>query len=218
VENNIINIYVDESGTLPDPNDKFVVMAAVVIPSAKEGHDIIQRTLSGLRQLRVRIPELKFYHASHSTKRKFLSAMVAAGFEIFILVVDKKGRKIADSPEHFARLTVSLISEICFSRPATAVNLIMDRHFTGAARTELFNSSFQETAQALKLHVDIRHVDSQEEPLVNIADMAAGSVFWKYTGKSREFYGIIHDNIVVEKIVSWPELQNRTFGQNKKFT
>jgi len=78
MEDNNINIYVDESGTLPDPNDKFVVMAAVIIPSVKEGYDIIQRTLSGLRQLRVRIPELKFYHASHSTKRKFLSAMWTA--------------------------------------------------------------------------------------------------------------------------------------------
>lgn len=209
------NVYVDESGTLPDPHDKFVVLAAVTMLAVKEGQDIIQRTLVGLRQLKVRIPELKFYHASKATKRKFLSAMVAAGFGIFVLVVDKKGRKIADSPEHFALLTANLLSEICLLRPVTEINLVMDRHFTASAQLDAFNNNLQAAAQTLKLHVRVSHVDSQQYPLVNIADMAAGSVLWKYSGKSSEFYEIIHDSIVVEKIVSWAEIKNGKFRQKE---
>lgn len=212
----ILNVYADESGTLPDPNDKFVVLAAVIIPSIKAGQNIIQKTLVGLRQLKVRVPELKFYHASRSTKRKFLSAMVAANCEIFSLAVDKKGRKIPDSPEHFALLMSHLLGEIYLSRSVAKINLIIDRHFTSSAHLDLFNKTLRETSRTLKSQLQIRHVDSQTEFLVNIADMAAGSFLWKYAGKSPEFYEIIRDSIVVEKIISWTEIKGGKFGENKK--
>jgi len=39
--------------------------------------------------------------------------------------------------------------------------------------------------------------------------MVAGAILWKYRGKDSQFYNLIKENIVVEKIISWPELKNR---------
>lgn len=56
----------------------------------------------------------------------------------------------------------------------------------------------------------IKHVDSVQNFLVNLADMSAGSVLWKYRGKDSQFYNLIKENIVVEKIISWPEAKKKS--------
>jgi hypothetical protein len=68
----------------------------------------------------------------------------------------------------------------------------------------------------LNVKYQIRHVDSRQNFLVNIADMAAGAILWKYSGK--DLHHLIKENIIIEKIVSWPEIKRKNLFQNKKFT
>lgn len=107
----MLNIFIDESGTLPDPKDKFITICGVGIKKIKEAENVISRTLTSLRRRKIKIQEIKFYSAGQKTKRQLLSGVVSANFEIFALIVDKKGRKIADTPENFAILVADLINE-----------------------------------------------------------------------------------------------------------
>ena len=132
-------IFIDESGTLPDPKDKFIAVCGVVIEKIKEAENIISRILVSLRQKKIRIKEIKFYHAGQNTKRQFLSGMVAANFSIFALVVDKKGRKIADTPENFVILVAALMQEIQLWHSSPQINLIIDKHFHRRADQNKFN-------------------------------------------------------------------------------
>jgi hypothetical protein len=56
----------------------------------------------------------------------------------------------------------------------------------------------------------IRYVDSRQNFLVNIADMAAGAILWKYSGKDLQFYHLIKENII------YYNRKNSQFARNKK--
>lgn len=89
----MLYVFIDESGTLPDPKDKFIVISGVGVKKIKEARNLISRVLDSLRQRKIRIKEVKFYYAGEQTKRQFLSGLVSSGFEIFALIVEKKAGK-----------------------------------------------------------------------------------------------------------------------------
>ena len=207
--NKNLTIFMDESGTLPDPRDEFIVICAVYVKNLKEGRSIISRSLETLRKTKKPIKEIKFYYAGQNTKRQFLSAMVASHFEVFVMVIDKKKRKIADTPENFSLLAADLIGEIFLWHKAGKIDVVIDRHFSAKADIEKFNAIVRSSIKDLG-QIRITHEDSQKNLLVNTADMVAGSVLWKYTNKDSQFYNIIKENILFEKIVSWPEIKRKT--------
>lgn len=95
-------VLLDESGTLPDPRDKYIVVGAIGLSDIKKGIGVLKNITSSLRKKEAKITELKFYYAGERTRRKVLSGIVLEEFEIFVLIVDKQRRKIADTPENFA--------------------------------------------------------------------------------------------------------------------
>jgi arsenate reductase-like glutaredoxin family protein len=174
------------------------------------------RAKNYLLQKGIRVKEIKFYYAGQDTTRQFLSGMVSANLPIFALIINKKGRKIADSPENFAILVADLVNEInIWYKKIERINLVIDRHFHRKIDQNSFNRILRKQVDE-NLKYQIRHIDSQQNPLVNIADMAAGAILWKYSGKSLQFHEIIKENILVEKIISWPEIKRTTLRQNKK--
>src|SRR3989344_8157576 len=109
-----VTILIDESGTLPDPNDKVVVLAAVGTGSLdqfekllKKVHRIIKR--SGDRPDN---SEIKFYSAGQRTKKYYLKALADLPVSIFVLVVNKPGQKIPDTPLNFSLLAYILLNEV----------------------------------------------------------------------------------------------------------
>jgi len=213
----MLTVFIDESGTLPDPKDRFIVLCGVGIKKIKEAENIISRTLTSLRRRKTKVQEIKFYSTGQKTKRQFLSGIVLANFEIFALVVDKKGRKIADTPENFALLVADLVNEINLWYKVEKVNLIVDKHFHRKIDQTRFNQVLNVRINK-SLKYQIRHVDSRQNTLVNIADMSAGAILWKYSGKDLEFYNLIKENIIIEKIISWPEIKRKSINQNKNLS
>jgi len=213
----MITIFIDESGTLPDPKDKFIVICGVGVERIKEAENIFSRIRASLRQRKIKVQEIKFYYAGRNTKWQFLSGLVSANLKIFALVVDKKGRKIADIPENFCILVAELVNEINLWYRFKKINLILDRHFHRKIDEEKFNK-FLKLKINKEVRYQIRHIDSRQIFLVNIADMAAGAILWKYSGKDLQFYNLIKENIIIEKIVSWPEIKRKNLLQNKKLT
>lgn len=210
----MLTVFIDESGTLPDTKDKFIVICGVVVNDLKEAKNIFSRILKSLRQRKVNIKEIKFYHSGQNTKRQFLSGMASADFKIFALIVDKKNRKIADSSENFAILVRDLIGDIIKWYKNERISFVIDRHFHKKIDQKEFDELVREEIKK-KIGCLIKNVDSQQDFLVNIADMAAGSILWKYRGKDAQFYNLIKENIIAEKVISWPEIKRKSI---KKIT
>ena len=211
-------IFIDESGTLPDPKDKFIVICGVAVERVKESENIFSRIRTSLRQRKIKVQEIKFYYAGRNTKWQFLSGLVSANLKIFGLIVDKKGRKIADTPENFGILVAELVNEINLWYKVKKINLVLDRHFHRKVDEDRLNQLLKSKINKKDLKYQIRHVDSRRNFLVNIADMAAGAILWKYGGKDLQFYNLIKENIIIEKIVNWPEIKRKNLLQNKKLT
>lgn len=89
---------------------------------------------------------------------------------------------------------------------------MIDRHFHRKVDQNYFNKFLREQINA-NLKCEIKHIDSQQDFLVNIADMTAGAILWKYSGKNSQFYNLIKDNVVIEKLVSWPELKRKSLSK-----
>lgn len=171
-------IFIDESGTLPDIKDKVIVVAAVGT-NTPEVIDKIFKSLQKKGKLRKQTGELKFYTAGEKTKQLFFEKIAKESIDIFVLEVEKMGRKIPDTPEHFALLCWLLLNDV-FSFYSDIQKIIFDRHFSRDYDTEQFNKFLMHLLPQVG---DIQHVDSKQEKRVNIADMIAGAVLASETGK-----------------------------------
>ncbi len=207
-EKSFYYILVDESGTLPDPKDKFIVIAGVRIKRIREATNLISRILKSLRQRKIKIKEIKFYYAGEQTKRQILSGIISAGFEIFIIIVDKKRRKIPDTPENFSLLVSELINEIYLWQPEKNLKIIIDRHFHRRIDERNFDNFLRRSVKK-DLSYSIQHANSQQNFIINLADFVAGATLTKYNKNNVQFYNIIKENILLEKIINWPELKRK---------
>jgi len=152
-----IVIFIDESGTLPDPNDKVIIVAAVGtgIPATLE--KVTKSTRKNLKKKNEAMAEIKFYQ-----KR---------------------------------------VSEVIF-----------DRHFHRLKDQKQFN---QVLKSLLGQNLRLNHVNSQEDPRVNAADMVAGSILWAKTGKDKKFYDLFKEKIISEKTLNWKEVKRKFLGIKK---
>ena len=202
-------IFIDESGTLPDIKDKVIVIAAVGTNNPAM-IDNIFKTLQKKEKLRKQTGELKFYTAGDKTKHLFFENFMKEDFEIFVLEVEKMGRKIPDTPEHFAFLCWLLLNDV-FSFYSNINEIIFDRHFSKKNDIEQFNKFLRQLIPQLP---NISHVDSKKTKRVNIADMIAGAILANETGRNNKYYKMFEKQIVSEKKLNWVEAKRSLL--NKK--
>jgi hypothetical protein len=50
----MINVFIDESGTLPDQNDRFIVICGVAVKQLKEAENIFSRISTSLKILKTK--------------------------------------------------------------------------------------------------------------------------------------------------------------------
>lgn len=214
---NKVTIIIDESGTLPDPDDAVIVVAAVGALDCKELKDITTdvRTTVVHRKQKPTTKELKFYNAGERTKVRYLKELVKQMVNIFVLVVEKNGQSISDSPENMATLAYILLKECLLFYDDDIKEFIFDRHFHTVKDIRRFDRLITDL---LKIDVKIKHLDSIENTEINTADMVAGSVLWKYTGRDDKFYKVIKRRIIVEKVVNWKEAKRVFVDKIKKLT
>ena len=205
-----VTIFIDESGTLPDPQDKIVIIATVGTKMPGKLTQVTKSTRKYLRQRDRKLDEIKFYRAGKRTKRKFLKELAKQQVEIFSLVVEKEGQKIPDTPENFALLCWFILEECLMFYENEVKEIIFDRHFHREKDQAKFNNVL---GKLLNEDLKISHVNSIEDPRVNTADMAAGSLLWLKTGKDPKFYQMIKEKIIVEKTISWRNLRRKFFKE-----
>ena len=203
-----ITVFIDESGTLPDPKDRAVVVAAVGTTTPAETESIIKEVRKK-GKYKKKTGELKFYTASEKAKTTFFEKLVKRKFDIFILIVEKMGRKIPDTPQHFAILCWLLLTDV-FNFYPQVKEIVFDRHFHRNKDTEEFDKFLNKFLGELPV---INHVDSEKDKKVNIADMVAGAVLAKEVGKEKKFYQMFKGKIISEARINWPEAKRKIFKQ-----
>jgi len=201
-------IYIDEAGTLPDPKDKTIVVAAVGATSPNQIENLFKNKI-WRKNLKKPTNELKFYNAGEKTKLAALKEVAKKDFAIFILIVDKNGRKITDNPENFATISWLLIEDVLNFYPNIS-EVIFDRHFAGDKKVEEFNLIL---GDLLNKQISIKHVNSKINEGVNVADIIAGAVLARETNKGAVFYNLIANEVISIKKLNWPEAKSRFFDK-----
>lgn len=212
-----VSILIDESGTLPDPKDKVIIMAAVGV----NAQDVLLSVLKKVRKSvqgnkrEKSVSEIKFYKAGERTKAIYLKELSFADLNIFALIVEKNNQSIKDTPDNFALLVYILLKEcLVFYQDVKIEEVIFDKHFQQKEDLIKFNKTLLEL---LGESITLKHLSSADNPEVNSADMVAGSLLWKYTGKNEKFYNLIKDKIISEQLLNWKEAKAMIFvNKNKK--
>lgn len=205
-----VTIYIDEAGTLPDPADTVIVVAAIGIESPA-AVDTLWKQVKKKPTLKKLTGGLKFYTAGEKTKHLFFELLANMDVQIAVLIVDKMGRKIPDTPQHYAALCSILLRTVQRLSPHIR-ELVFDRHFSRTVDLALFDEVIH--AQ-VREDIPIRHVDSKKNTHVNVADMVAGAVLAKETGKDSRWYEMIREKITRRKRVPWNEVKKRLLNTKK---
>lgn len=80
-----ISILIDESGTLPDPKDKVIIMAAVGVNAQEVLLSVLKKTRKSMscNKKEKTVSEINFYKAGERTKAVYLKELSSADVNIF---------------------------------------------------------------------------------------------------------------------------------------
>lgn len=203
-----ITIFIDESGTLPDKLNRFIVLAGISSDNAGALTNLLSKFRQkipgkGKRKQERKIKEFKFHYVGEITRKKVLIELVKKNIKIYLLIVDKLGRKIEDSPQNFAKLVVALIKVILTTE--NIVNEVyIDKHFNKEGRLK----SFQTLLDSIFVNrVKCIQIDSVEDSRIDLADFVAGAILRKYQSNDSVYSDIISSSITKEVFKKWTELE-----------
>lgn len=199
-------IFIDESGTLPDKIDKYLVLTALVAANPDGLKKILPKfrkkiPTKGVRKKEKKAPEFKFHYVGDITRVKVLEEIVTKEVEIYLLIVDKMGRKIKDTPVNFGKLLKNLITPLL--KEENLKEIYIDKHFGSKTDSEELQSILNSITDQIKFY----QVDSNTDSRVDLADFVAGSTLRKLRTGDETFYNIIAPKITWEKIRKWNKLK-----------
>lgn len=173
----------DESGSLT-ADGQYFCMAVVMTPDPLSIRHLIRRAASRsgkrLGRSQKNTAEIKWSNASQRIRALALAGLAEADVEIFTLTVLKGERRIEDTPENYGILACEVLSLSWNIYPD--VSLALDRHFTSSAQVAAVNTLIYRRWPSQGV-LSVVHVDSQCNALVQLADLAAGSVYaWHKSG------------------------------------
>ena len=195
--------YIDEAGSLPDPNDRYVIFAAIVTTDPRTLRKVVKKV--GRKQKKVQLKRLKtqeakWWKSPDGTRQRVLTALALREVRIYWLAVDKEGKAVQDTPENYGLMLSELVRECLAYYPDLA--LMTDVHFSNPAQRETFN---QIVLSRTKLTRQPTHLESQQDSIIQLADFVAGAVRQQFTG-TKKWAELIEGKVVVGKVVKWREL------------
>jgi hypothetical protein len=202
----LAHVGLDESGSWADPVQWFT-LACVVTYHPEAVQALIPRVARHLKTLPVRSrqapSEYKWSHASRRLRESILAQMAQADLEIYTLTVNKGGRKIEDTPQHYAMLACELLQTLWVAHPNLA--LALDRRFTSPTQIAVLNTMIYRHWPAPGV-LSVTHANSQQNALVQLADFAAGSTYAWYK-EADEMVGLLSAKIKAAVVKDWPEIK-----------
>ena len=145
-----------------------------------------------------KVAEFKFRSVGDRTRQRILERLRVQKVELFLFILEKGNRVIADTPKNYARLVWQLLVE-CLKRYPKAP-MIIDSHFGLAERREAFDAFIAEKAGR---PVVTTHADSNLDAGVGLADFVAGAVLYRCRQGDSQFEGIFREKVVWESSGKW---------------
>ncbi|RIK26816.1 MAG: hypothetical protein DCC52_09900 [Chloroflexi bacterium] len=199
-------VFGDESGGLANPQDRFAVVAAVGTPDPRKLDRVAKYLRTWLLQrgkAHQRIDELHFYNAREETRRKLLARLAEeTEVEIYLAILEKPQKIIANSAENYARTLWPILKEILARNPDSV--FAFDKRFSKLSeRDQVLRMLEGWAGKALRFE----QVDSQQNPRIQIADFVAGAALAKYQREEDAYLALVNAQIVQEFWLQWDEIK-----------
>lgn len=206
-----VTAYIDEAGNLTDARDRFVIVTALIASPNTNLSFIVPKAKRKLKHTKLKRHhgrEVKWANSSEALQRRVLGLLVQQEVAIFWLAVDKENQSVEDTPENYGVLVAELLRDCLIYYPT--LNIRLDRHFSQPAR-EAKLSEF--LTQTLGLREPPRHLDSQKDGQIQLADFVAGALLQRFTRKG-VLADMVEKRIIAGKIIKWRSLQQKRNDRN----
>ncbi|MEA3338991.1 MAG: DUF3800 domain-containing protein [Chloroflexota bacterium] len=207
------HIYIDESGSLADPRDTIMTLAAIKTQLPRTLRWIIRRVKRGVQHKKAKRPrpsEFKFYTTTDSARAMVLEALAQEKVEIFALSVFTGPQMIPHTPANYGIPLCNLL-RMCGAEQEHVVELAIDVPFnTHQQRARLTTV----VRNALDLNVEIGYVDSVENPYIQLVDFVVGAIRANQMGRDRVLYQFIQPRMISEQLVTWKTLKREWIEEN----
>lgn len=205
--------FLDESPAL---SDNVLFFCVDIISTSDKTNKQLQNIIKRARKRAVKkklksLSEIKFHDSDERTRIYVLKEIAKHNVKIVVVVIDKEGRVVKDTPLNYGIAVAATIAEMLSVYPV--LNLTLDKKFTKPKQEAEFLKYAQETVEKLtpknKSVVINPPKDSKQDSLLQLADFVAGAIQAKYNNKDSHYVEVIKDEIVVEKMIKWTELKKR---------
>lgn len=209
----IVYGFLDESPSLSDKDYFFCVD---IITSEEKVNNNLHKIIKKAREKIIKkklknIQEIKFHTSDEKTRIYILSELAKQDVEIFVLVADKEGRKVEDTPRNYAIVVGVTVAELLKFHPR--LSLTVDKKYTNPKQQEEFIKESDKTIfkfgpKNISLIFN-NPADSEREKTLQLADFVVGAFNSKYNQRDAHYTEIIKEKIKSEKIVKWVKIKRR---------
>ena len=193
-------VYIDESGDLgtKKTSSKYFIIAAIKVEDSKKLEKIIKKTRRLSRKKMITSNEIKGGNLPYDLKIKILKKLNNIGYEVFIIVFDKKNRyKIGyehDNKETYDILASKLAKLINIDKPTF---IFIDKSKNKLEEINNFNELFLNNLNNIqKQPIKIEHANSMHYKGLQMADLISWSTFQNFEHENPEFLGMIKNKEV----------------------
>ena len=193
-------VYIDESGDLgtKKTSSKYFIIAAIKVEDSKKLEKIIKKTRRLSRKKMITSTEIKGGNLPYDLKIKILKKLNNIGYEVFIIVFDKKNRyKIGyehDNKETYDILASKLAKLINIDKPTF---IFIDKSKNKPEEINNFNQLFLNNLNNIqKQPIKIEHADSMHYKGLQMADLISWSTFQNFENENPEFLDMIKNKEV----------------------
>lgn len=199
-------VFGDESGGLANRQDRFVVVAAVGTTDPRKLDRVARDTRRWLLQRGKpyqQIDELHFYNARDETRRRLLARLAEeTEVEIYLAVLEKPQKIIANSTENYARTLLPILRAILARHPNSM--FAFDKRFSKVSeRNQVLQMLEVWTGKSLQLE----QLSSQQNPRIQIADFVAGAALAKYQREEDSYLELVRGMVSEEFWLDWDEMK-----------
>lgn len=207
-----MNIFIDESGDLgmEQSGSPYFVLAAIITQDHLRIRRCFKRIRNGkLKKSYKELPEFKYNKSDETIKRRILKCVADSDIDIAFVVLKKdlaydlNGQNPNDI---YRNLSIQLITEITnhyFERDTILISIDKSMScqqrdvFDGFVLDHIIGNGTHPFCSIEK--IEIEHVDSRNEPLIQAVDFVAGAVHQRYRNSNGRDYDIINNRIIITK-------------------
>lgn len=207
----MVYVFLDESGDLgfKKSSSKWFLFTIAVTSESRILERLIKKIWRELRKKHKNLGELHAYHADRSIRRRVLHAVsVAPNIKILCMILNKKNVNVdlQSKKNYLYNYTANILIDRLFNKKTLSANEFIELYIDRKDTNKKLRDNFTEylvremkkrkvTAFSIKLH------SSHDNKSLQVVDFISWAIFRKYEKGDDEFYKLIEDKIVEEKLL-----------------